>query len=123
DTYGHINGDLCLIKVAQTVQDSLHRPSDFVARYGGEEFVVLLPTTTLEGAMHIAETIRSNIEKMGLPHKNSSPLPVVTVSLGVATTEGTSEMTYEELIKCADTALYKAKELGRNRVTSFREAL
>ncbi len=122
DTYGHINGDLCLIKVAQSVQDSLHRPSDYVARYGGEEFVVLLPTTTLEGAMHIAETIRSNIEKMALPHKNSSPLPVVTVSLGVATSEGTSEMTYEELIRCADTALYKAKELGRNRVTSFREA-
>lgn len=121
DTYGHINGDKCLIKVAQSVQDSLHRPSDFVARYGGEEFVVLLPTTSLEGAMHIAETIRSNIVKMALPHKNSSPLPVVTVSLGVATSEGTSEMTYEELIKCADMALYKAKELGRNRVTSFRE--
>ena len=123
DTYGHINGDLCLVKVAQMVQDSLHRPSDFVARYGGEEFVVLLPITSHEGAMHIAETIRSNIEKMALPHKNSSPLPVVTVSLGVATSEGTSEMTYEELIKCADTALYKAKELGRNRVTSFREAV
>jgi diguanylate cyclase (GGDEF)-like protein len=123
DTYGHMKGDLCLVKVAQTVQDSLHRPSDFLARYGGEEFVVLLPTTTLEGAMHIAETIRANIESMGLPHINSSPLPVVTASLGVATSEGTSEMTYEELIKCADMALYKAKELGRNRVASFREAV
>jgi diguanylate cyclase (GGDEF)-like protein len=123
DTYGHINGDLCLVKVAQSVQDSLHRPSDFLARYGGEEFVVLLPTTTLEGAMHIAETIRANIEKMGLPHINSSPLPVVTASLGVATSEGSSEMTYDELVKYADRALYKAKELGRNRVASFRDAV
>ena len=123
DTYGHMSGDLCLIKVAQMVQASLKRPSDFVARYGGEEFVVLLPTTTLEGAMHIAETIRSNIEKMAIPHKNSSPLPVVTLSLGVATSEGTSDITYEQLVTYADMALYKAKEEGRNRVISFREVI
>ncbi len=123
DAYGHMNGDLCLIKVAQMVQASLNRPSDFVARYGGEEFVVLLPTTSLEGAMYIAETIRANIEKMGIPHRNSSPLPVVTLSLGVATSEGTSDITYEQLVKYADMALYKAKEQGRNRVTSFREVV
>jgi diguanylate cyclase (GGDEF)-like protein len=123
DTYGHINGDMCLKKVAQTVQASLKRPTDFVARYGGEEFVVLLPTTSLEGAMHIAETIRSNIEKMGMPHRNSSPLAVVTLSLGVATTEGGSDETYEHLVEHADMALYRAKELGRNRVTSFREVI
>ena len=123
DTYGHMSGDLCLIKVAQMVQASLNRPSDFVARYGGEEFVVLLPTTTLEGAMHIAETIRSNIEEMAIPHKNSSPLPVVTLSLGVATSEGTSDITYEQLVTYADMALYKAKEEGRNRVISFREVI
>ncbi|WP_345977350.1 diguanylate cyclase [Sulfurimonas sp. HSL3-7] len=123
DTYGHMSGDLCLIKVAQMVQASLNRPSDFVARYGGEEFVVLLPTTSLEGAMHIAETIRSNIEKMAIPHKNSSPLEVVTLSLGVATSEGTSDVSYEQLVTYADMALYKAKDEGRNRVISFREVI
>ena len=123
DTYGHISGDHCLVKVAQTVQASLQRPGDFVARYGGEEFVVLLPTTTHEGALHIAEIIRANIEKLAIPHRNSSPLPIVTLSLGVATSEGSPDETYEALVKQADRALYRAKEEGRNRVISFRETV
>ncbi|MCP4055457.1 MAG: diguanylate cyclase, partial [Mesoflavibacter sp.] len=121
DTYGHTSGDLCLKKVAQTVKTSLKRPGDFCARYGGEEFVVLLPNTPLYGAMHIAEIIRSNIEKMGIPHKNSIPQQVVTLSLGVTTSEETVLTSYEELIKHADMAMYLAKEQGRNQVRSFSE--
>ncbi len=116
DTYGHSTGDLCLKKVAQTVKTSLKRPSDFCARYGGEEFVVLLPNTGLDGAMHIAERIRSNIEKMGIQHKNSLPSQVVTLSLGVTTSEETDFDSHEGLVKRADRALYKAKEQGRNQV-------
>ena len=119
DTYGHSSGDLCLRKVAQIVKKSLKRPSDFCARYGGEEFVVLLPETSLDGAMQLAERIRLNIEKMGIPHKHSLPKQVVTLSLGVATSEGTTLVSHEELVKHADIALYKAKEQGRNQIQSF----
>ena len=109
-------------KVAQTLAASLLRPSDVCARYGGEEFVVLLPNTTPDGAMNVAERIRLNIEKMGIQHKGSLPEQVVTLSLGVTTLEKTtSQFSHEELIKHADLALYKAKEQGRNQVQLFSE--
>ena len=119
DTYGHSSGDICLTKVAQTIKTSLKRPGDFCARYGGEEFIILLPNSSLNGAIHIAETIRSNIEKMEIPHKKSLPAQVVTLSLGVSTSEGTTLVSPEKLIKHADVALYKAKERGRNQVQAF----
>ena len=122
DTYGHSNGDICLKKVAQGIKDSLKRPGDFCARYGGEEFIVILPDTALDGAMNIAEAIRLNIEKMGIPHKNSLPEQVVTLSLGVGTSDGTNLLTHEELVNHADMALYKAKDQGRNQVQFFSEA-
>ncbi|MCD6475321.1 MAG: diguanylate cyclase [Anaerolineaceae bacterium] len=122
DTYGHQDGDLCLKRVAQTLQTSLARPGDFCARYGGEEFVIILPRTSLAGAMHVAERIRSSIEKMEIPHELSLPAQVVTLSLGVTTFEKTtSRFSHEKLIKQADLALYKAKEQGRNQVQFFSE--
>ncbi len=122
DAYGHSSGDLCLKKVAQTIKASLKRPGDSCARYGGEEFAVILPNTPLDGAMHIAEKIRSNIEELGIPHKSSLSEKVVTISLGVATSAGTALSSHEELVKHSDTALYKAKERGRNQVQSFSQA-
>ena len=119
DTYGHGSGDLCLKKVAQMVIATLERPGDFCARYGGEEFIIVLPHTTLDGAMHIAEKIRSNIEKIGIPNKNSLPAQVVTISLGVTTSGKPVLISQDELIKQADMALYKAKEKGRNQVQSY----
>jgi diguanylate cyclase (GGDEF)-like protein len=119
DTYGHSSGDECLKKVAQAIQTSLKRPGDFCARYGGEEFVILLPNTPHDGGMHIAEIIRSNIEKLAIPHRHSSPARIVALSLGVATSEGDKDTSHEELIKQADMALYEAKKQGRNQVRSF----
>lgn len=119
DSYGHDNGDQCLINVAQSIKSSLNRPGDFLARFGGEEFIILLPATTLNGALTIAERIRANIEKLSIPNKNSSPLKIVTLSLGVSITDASSE-TYETLVKHADLALYKAKENGRNQVQAYR---
>ncbi len=122
DTYGHISGDLCLKKVAQMLKSSLKRPSDFCARYGGEEFVIILPDTTLDGAIHIAEIIRSNVEKMQIRHEKSLPAQVITLSLGVTISEDTTILVSDdELIKHADMALYEAKEQGRNQVQSFHE--
>ncbi len=119
DTYGHTAGDECLRKVAQTIDKTLKRPSDFCARYGGEEFIMILPSTPQEGVVYIAEEVRSNIEGMQLPHEKSSA-GVVTISLGVATIDVNDSLSHEELIKRADNALYWAKDKGRNRVEVFQ---
>lgn len=115
DTYGHSKGDSCLQAVAQTIKASLGRATDFCARYGGEEFVVVLPGTTCDGALTIAETIRFDVQNAEITHVQSLPAQVVTLSLGVATLT-TETASYEALIKNSDMALYKAKEQGRNRV-------
>lgn len=119
DSYGHGSGDKCLRQVAQEIKKSLTRPGDFCARYGGEEFVVILPDTSHKGALYVAEKIRLNILNLQILHEKSSPLPVVTLSLGVATSTDQPLISHEELLKNADTALYQAKANGRNLVESF----
>jgi diguanylate cyclase (GGDEF)-like protein len=119
DTYGHSKGDICLQKVAQSIKSSLKRPIDFCARYGGEEFIVVLPDTSPNGAKHVAERIRSNIEKKKIPHKNSLPAKVITLSIGTTTSRGFAtdpNTSHEKLIRDADLALYQAKEKGKNQV-------
>lgn len=119
DAYGHAAGDECLKIAAQAIKNTLKRPADFCARYGGEEFVILLPDTALDAACLLAENIRSNVETMKLPHKESPPLYVVTISLGIAATAGSSTATYETVLRQSDQALYMAKQNGRNRVEIF----
>lgn len=118
DTYGHAAGDECLIKVAQGLKASLKRPTDFCARYGGEEFTVILVDTNSDGAKEVAERIRVTIEEMKIEHM-PPPSDMVTVSLGVATLDNGALDSYEDLIKQADDALYKAKDSGRNQVQVF----
>lgn len=118
DNYGHLKGDECLIKVAKKLSSSIKRPLDFVARYGGEEFVVVLPETHKEGAIIIAEKIREDIESLRIIHEHSDVSPYVTISLGIQTILPEPSYSAENLINCADKALYKAKSNGRNR-TSF----
>lgn len=115
DNYGHQGGDDCLRKVAQALASNVHRPSDLVARYGGEEFVVVMPGTSKDGAITIADALRTSIDSMNLPHDYSSTSDHVTISLGVSTVVPTNESKAEELIEKADGALYKAKESGRNQ--------
>jgi diguanylate cyclase (GGDEF)-like protein len=116
DTYGHTRGDECLKQIAQIIKKTLQRPRDFCARYGGEEFVIVLPDTSEEGAVRVAEEIRETIQKTEIPHANSSPLDVVTLSLGVSTMIGDALTHYEKLVQQADKALYMAKQKGRNCV-------
>ncbi|MDP5017466.1 MAG: diguanylate cyclase, partial [Dolichospermum sp.] len=115
DTYGHQGGDSCLQKVAQAMSQAIKRPSDLVARYGGEEFVVILPNTTVEGAMIVAEEIRSQVKILAISHKASEVSQYVTVSLGIASIIPVSDIPAEFLIKTADEALYRAKKAGRDR--------
>ena len=121
DTYGHGGGDECLKSVAKAIEKSLKRPGDFCARYGGEEFIIILPATDRNGAVKIADEIRSNVLSLNIPHEKSLPVQLVTISLGVATKDTGVLLSHEELLKMADDALYLAKEKGRNRVEHYTE--
>ena len=118
DNYGHHAGDICLKKIAQTIEEGLKRPSDLCARYGGEEFIIVLPNTPIEGALFVAEKKRSTIENLEIEHKASPVHAFVTLSLGVATYYS-GDVSYKTLIEDTDEALYRAKANGRNRVEAF----
>jgi diguanylate cyclase (GGDEF)-like protein len=118
DQYGHIMGDECLKRVANALQVG-RRSTDLPARIGGEEFSILLPDTEIEGAMLVAETVRTYIQRLQLPHVKS-PTSVVTASLGVAASTADRMETAEILVRAADAALYEAKRQGRNRVVRGR---
>jgi diguanylate cyclase (GGDEF)-like protein len=113
DQYGHPVGDVALRIVAQLLLLSL-RKTDLLARYGGEEFAVLLPETSAEGAMVIAERVRQTVCQK--PFSADGCQLQVTVSIGVASNDDEFEATPEILLKKADLALYQAKASGRNRV-------
>lgn len=120
DNYGHQAGDECLKAVARALSQTLHRPSDLAARYGGEEFAVILPGTDEAGALAVAEALRAAVQQMGIAHRYSEVAPVVTISVGLAcrTPKPGDETGFIGLLKDADTALYRAKSEGRNRVVS-----
>jgi len=119
DRYGHQAGDDCLRAVASAVQGSVRQPGDIVGRYGGEEFGIILCNTEAEAAAAMAESIRAQVEALQIPHEGSDCASLVTVSIGVATalarTGGTVRMP-EGLVQAADSALYRAKRDGRNRI-------
>jgi len=122
DSEGHLAGDDCLRRIAEVLEVGAHRAGDLVARYGGEEFVCVLPDTDESGARAVAEQIQSLIVDLALPHRSSSVAPIVTLSLGVATRRPAFGETPDFLIKAADRAMYKAKELGRNRTVIWQDA-
>lgn len=115
DYYGHLGGDDCLVRIAQTVQKIVNRPADLVARYGGEEFSVLLPNTDLVGAIMIAQSIQQAIYNQAIPHAKSDVKDIVTLSLGISSVIPTWDIKPDTLIASADKAMYNAKEKGRDR--------
>ncbi|MCL2574915.1 MAG: diguanylate cyclase [Defluviitaleaceae bacterium] len=120
DSYGHLNGDICLKIVAKTIEASLNRQSDSVYRWGGEEFAVLLPDTDIKGAMHIAERIRVVIEKTSIPVSGKNVK--ITVSIGAGTISPAPTDNDADFIifhNQLDQALYQAKQSGRNRVQTI----
>lgn len=116
DTYGHLEGDECLKHVASVLNSLMRRSTDLLARYGGEEFICLLPETDAHSAHHLAEQLRSGIEKESFEDHSSGERRSITISVGVATTVPKRGDTYQQLIKDADMALYQAKADGRNLV-------
>jgi len=115
DTYGHQAGDECLRKIAAAISRHTERPSDTVARYGGEKFAVILPETSIGGALMVAEKIRQATKELNITHA-SSPTGQVGLSIGIASAAPGFDNPPDDLILAADKALYRAKKEGRDRV-------
>jgi diguanylate cyclase (GGDEF)-like protein len=113
DTFGHLAGDEVLRQVARKFIDHL-RPGDLCARYGGEEIAVLLPNTDLAAAVTVAERLGAAVAQTSVRLDDSDPLPSVTISIGIAECHMGQDLV--ALLANADAALYRAKQLGRNRV-------
>ncbi|KXI30192.1 GGDEF domain-containing protein [Paraglaciecola hydrolytica] len=116
DQFGHVNGDKCLQKIARTIEACLPSSDSLAARYGGEEFAVILPRSHATSATAVARLIQQqiniiNFSELGLPSTFR-----VSVSQGIACEQGGQYRTPEALICAADTALYRAKAEGRNRI-------
>jgi diguanylate cyclase (GGDEF)-like protein len=112
DTLGHIAGDHCLKRVAEVMSANL-RPTDLIARYGGEELILLLPETTEELALKLAERLRLAVAEM------DGRQITVTISIGVAASHADKNL--DALIAEVDRALYAAKHAGKNQVSTLSQ--
>lgn len=116
DIYGHLAGDGCLSEAAFTLGGCLQRPLDMVARYGGEEFIAIAYGTDEEGLRAICERMRQSIHDLAITHETSPPEGLLTVSIGGSwAVPANGDAGPSSVIDEADRALYRAKELGRNR--------
>lgn len=116
DRFGHVEGDRCLVRVANEMRATLRRPDDFLARYGGEEFLAFPASAPVEAAVGLAERLRVLVERLPL-EVAATPQPArVTISAGVAGLDDVPSGSVADLIASADRALYAAKAAGRNRV-------
>lgn len=121
DSYGHPEGDQYLRRISRALNACASRSSDLVARYGGEEFAIVMPGTDAEAAAHIAHRMLSTVVGLALP--SPSVRGVVTISIGLASTEGAWATEGAQLVAAADAALYKAKQSGRNQVVQSDDTL
>jgi diguanylate cyclase (GGDEF)-like protein len=114
DRYGHPAGDRCLVSIALALQSTLPRSGDLLARYGGEEFAAILPSTDVAGARRVAVSMQDAVRALQIPNETTTGT-FVTISMGIAVfdrPDGGTAM----IIDAADKALYRAKQLGRNRI-------
>ena len=122
DSYGHQIGDVVLVKVAETIKNSI-RKNDFPSRYGGDEFFIILPETKIKGALVLAERIRSKVVALSSEIKQDSGLPISPISISAGVGEfKTKYKDYKEFIQVVDALLYKAKERGKNCIVTEDEA-
>jgi diguanylate cyclase (GGDEF)-like protein/PAS domain S-box-containing protein len=120
DALGHIAGDECLREVARVLlKATARRPRDLVSRYGGEEFAVLLPETDAAAAQAMAEQCRKAVQDASILHPRSKTAAHITVSVGASCIVPNDTDSPKDFLNTVDKLLYKAKELGRNRVQSL----
>ena len=119
DTYGHLVGDQVLINLAALCDQNV-RSMDLFARFGGEEFVILMPDTDSEAAAESAERLRKIVAEKPLAREGTTDI-FVTISLGIASLNFESSPEFNNLLRRADQALYRAKKAGRNRVIPWEK--
>lgn len=120
DGYGHLEGDACLRQVAQVLAQCTRRPGELVSRYGGEEFAAILPATGIEDGARYGGWLCAQMRARQLPHAHSATAAHVTISVGIATVMPVPGVDMNVLLSQADSALYKAKQLGRNQAAVYR---
>lgn len=121
DTNGHPAGDMVLKQLSQILTGNLRR-TDVPFRYGGEEFAVILPATSREGALIILEKVRKEVENFSFEYREKQPGGKVTVSIGIATYPVDTKKA-ENLVNCADKALYRAKATGKNKTCLYKDLI
>lgn len=114
DFYGHQKGDTALINVANIIKNSLHRAGDAAFRFGGEEFCAILSNIDRDGLENVANNIKAAVENLRIEHQKST-INYLSVSIGAAVSRG-AITTFDEIVREADGALYRAKKSGRNIV-------
>lgn len=120
DTYGHLEGDNCLKKIAAALSSSIHHDNDLVCRFGGEEFQIFLYGVKSCDAIRVADRLRRSISALRIPSPEKSVSPFVTISVGAAGAVPASPEDYNSLSEAADRQLYHSKNHGKNMV-SFQE--
>ncbi len=115
DTYGHLEGDVCLKAIAKTLESEFQRASDFVARFGGEEFAIVISGISLEDAKDAAEKLTRKVIEKNIWH-HGSPIGQIAISIGIACVSAPNPNDANRILYKADKALYKAKSNGRNCV-------
>ena len=115
DSFGHLEGDRCLKKIADCIAKIASRSGDLAARYGGEEFILVFAMTDHVQAIEQANLLIGLIRDLSIPHPTSPVASHVTVSIGVASMTPLLHQNHVDFINTADQALYQAKNAGRNR--------
>lgn len=115
DTYGHIEGDNCLIAIAKTLKSFTNRQTDILARYGGEEFIITILNVKEENFLNLLNGIIKKVKALNIPHESSPTCNVVTISAGAYLDIPTKDQEPKDLIELADNALYDVKKDGKNR--------
>jgi diguanylate cyclase (GGDEF)-like protein len=119
DNYGHQAGDKALIEVAQALHNRIARPHESVSRYGGEEFIIILPLTNSQQCQKVIDSVQNLIAALKIKHEYSQVSDVLTISIGASVIDNVDSFlttcNEDDFFKTADTALYQAKNEGRNR--------
>jgi diguanylate cyclase (GGDEF)-like protein len=122
DTYGHVNGDICLSQIGNVFKDFELKNDFYVSRFGGEEFVVIDYNHSIKEVEQIAKSLLQTIYNMNIENINSS-YKKITISVGISHKENTNVHNYIELINLADDALYQAKNNGKNTLMIANHSL